>query len=161
MGSINIKSEISNGVFRFARLDSMTHAAIGIDYSHHEIHAGDSFIYTDYDADVDIAGPKRYRITTPDTTKWAHLIIEATSAAAGVLAFSEDPTIDASGDAGTVYNLNRNSTTANTTLVKYDATTKAPNNDGTILWQDYIGNTGHPAATFGGSAYSRAEFILK
>lgn len=147
--------------FAKKHIDIATKTLKTIDYAHHEIHDGSSFIYNDYDEDVDTASPKRYRITTPNTAAWAHLVMEVTANAAGTLIFYEDPSINAAGSAGTVYNLNRNSSTANTTLVKYDTTTQAPNNDGTVLWQDYIGTTGKPNSSFGGSATTRVEFILK
>ena len=56
------------------RLDKATNTIQTIEYEHHEVHAGSHFVYYDYDSDVDTAGPKYYRLTTPSTTKWIHII---------------------------------------------------------------------------------------
>jgi hypothetical protein len=111
-----------------------------------KVQEGDAFIVSDYDSDVDIAGPKRYRVTTPNTTKYTHLIIEIAALTAGLFELYETPTesaVPVPGDAVTVKNLNRNSSTANTTLVKSDATWDA---DGTQIWRGRVQAAASPVS---------------
>lgn len=57
---------------RSPEFDPMFKAPIGIDVAHHEIHEGDTFTYCDVVA-LGNGGIQDYVITTPNTTKWAHL----------------------------------------------------------------------------------------
>lgn len=140
------------------RLDKATNSLQTIDYSHHEIHEGDHFFWTDYDTDVDTAGPKYYRLTTLNNTKWIHMIFTLYSEGAGTWQLFENPTVNAAGTTATVFNNNRNSATTATLTVAYDATSTA---DGTLLktWRTGSGTT---APTRVGSESSRdVEIILK
>jgi hypothetical protein len=57
-------------------MDSITHTMQVINYAHHEIHAGSSFTVADTVA-ADTTTVK-WQVTTPNTTKYAHLIFELT-----------------------------------------------------------------------------------
>jgi hypothetical protein len=142
-------------------LDGNTKALQTIDYPHHEIHSGSSFTITDYDSDVDIAGPKYYRITTPDTKSWAHLTLEASAATAGLIELYENPTESepvVAGTAFTAYNRDRNSSSTASLVIKYDPTFTSA---GTRIWHSRIGVSGNPSVRSGGTSSSRDEFILK
>jgi len=129
-----------------------------IDYAHHEIHGGSSFVVSDVDLDVDAAGPKYWRITTPNTTKWAHFTGSLAASGAGTIEFFENPTLTGAGTGLTAYNRNRNSATAATLVVAYDATASA---DGTRIFLTRVSSGGIPARDTGGSIDVRSEFILK
>lgn len=104
---------------------------------------GDAFIATDYDSAVEIIGPKQYGIIAPNTTKYSHLIIEVSALTAGTFELFETPTITGAGTALTAYNLNRNSSTAATLVVKYDMTTSA---DGTRIWHGRVQAAASPVS---------------
>jgi hypothetical protein len=143
---------------RMALLDHITNSRVVMEYEHHEIHAGDHFFYSDYDSDVDTAGPKYYRLTTPNTTKLIHILFSLYSEGSGTWQLFENPTVNAAGTAATTFNSNRNSATAAGLVVAYDPTSTA---DGTQIkiWRTGIGtNTGSRA---GGEARSTYEIMLK
>ena len=53
--------------------DGVSGANIGIDFPHHEIHEGDNYVVQE---GIQLNnGSKEYLITTPDTTKLAHMVI--------------------------------------------------------------------------------------
>jgi hypothetical protein len=140
------------------RLDSATNTLQVIDYAHHEIHAGSHFFYMDYDNDVDTGTPKYYRLTTPNTTKWSHVVFLLYSEGIGTWQLFENPTVNAAGTAATVFNSNRNSATAATLVIAYDATSTA---DGTLLkvWRTGSGTTA--PSRIGGETSRESEVILK
>jgi hypothetical protein len=138
--------------------DSATGAVVNIDYPHNELHDGTHFFYTDYDSDVDTAAPKYYRITTPNTTKWAHMTFTLYSEGIGTWQLFENPTVDAAGTTATVYNNDRNSATTATLVVAYDPTSTA---DGTLIktWRTGSGTT-NPTRV-GSESRNDTEMILK
>ena len=132
-----------------------------IDSVHHEIHEGDHYTAISYDADTDIATPKRWSLVAPDTTVRCHVVFEVeVGVSGGVIEFSESPSVLAAGTAITAYNNDRNSANTATMLVNQDTTTQAPNNDGTILTSETVGSAG-AQAKFGGTTNNRYEWILK
>ena len=138
--------------------DRITKAGLSIDYPHHEIHSGDHYFFNHCDDDVDILGPKYLRITTPNTTKWAHLLCHLYSSGAGKWEFYENPTINAAGTAGTIYNNNRNSTKTSAMVCYYDTTTTS---DGTLLWSERTGADGIGGSQSGSGISREEEIILK
>lgn len=148
----------SDTTFQPLRLDKATNTLQTIDYAHHEIHSGSHFFYFDYDNDVDTGTPKYYRLTTPDTTKWIHLTITLYSEGSGTWQFFENPTVNAAGTAATVFNSNRNSATAATLVVAYDATSTA---DGTLLKVWRTGSGTNAPSRVGGESRAETEIILK
>ena len=144
--------------YRPLKQDGATDALQTIDYAHHEIHSGSHFFYTDYDSDVDTASPKYYRITTPDTAKWAHMLFTLYSEGVGTWQLFENPTVNAAGTTATVFNNDRNSATTATTVIAYDATSTA---DGTLLktWRTGSGTTA--PSRVGTESRNDTEIILK
>jgi len=140
------------------RVDATTHTLQTIDYEHHEIHSGSHFIYYDYDGDVDIASPKYYRLTTPNTTKWIHIQFILFSEGSGTWQLFENPTVNAAGTTATTFNNDRNSVTTAGLIIAYDATSTA---DGTQIkiWRTGSGTTAPMRA--GTESRSSVELILK
>ena len=129
----------------------------GITSEHVEVHEGEHFFASELDEDVDIAGPKKWRVTTPNTTNRIHFTFAVTCDAIGLLQFYEDPTLNLAGTGMTEFNNDRNSSNAATLTTFYDTTTQAPNNDGTLLWSVYVG----AGRKEGGSMERKWEDILK
>ena len=112
-----IFGKISDSVSRVPRVDSATHALEIIDYEHHEIHSGSSFV-----AHVDntTANTDDHRtflgFECPNTAKWFHVIIEVGSSHPAEAFLVEDVTID--DDEGTeIVTYDRNRNTANTSTI--------------------------------------------
>jgi len=149
---------ITGNVQKVIRLDSSTESISTIDYSHHEIHAGSHFFYTDYDSDVDTGSPKYYRITTPNTKKWSHMIFVLYSEGVGTWQLYENPTVNASGTPGTLINSNRNSLTAATLVIAPDPTSTA---DGTLIKTWRTGSGTNAPTRVGIETRGESEIILK
>jgi len=71
---LNLKGLISDTISRVIRVDSVTNSLQIIDYPHHEVHSGSSFVVSDVQ-NVDTTTFK-WQITTPNTTKYSHMIFE-------------------------------------------------------------------------------------
>lgn len=121
-GSISIDGGADTRIFTYngstwerTRMDSTTHTIQIIDYAHHEIHAGSHFLYTDA-VTLGNGGVQNYLITTPDTTRWAHMIFILDGSA--ITQFELYEGADRVGSVlQTVGNSNRNSTTAATVVI--------------------------------------------
>jgi hypothetical protein len=140
-------------------VDAATHATNVVDYSHHEIHGGSAYvvIYSALKADTETA---EVRFATPNTTKWAHMVITVTGALAGTAEMWEGTTkTHASGNAITPFNRNRNS--SNTSGLTVCHTPSGSESAGATLTQYFGASTAGGRADTGGGASSRAEFILK
>lgn len=153
-----ILGKTGDATFQVPRVDAFTHTLQTIDYEHHEIHSGSHFVYYDYDADVDTAAPKYYRLTTPNTTSWAHIKFSLYSEGVGTWQLFENPTVNAAGTTQTAVNNNRNSATVAGLVIAVDPTSTA---DGTQIkvWRTGSGTT--KASRAGGEASSQIELILK
>jgi len=159
LGTVGIQGyRSSDSSYQPARLDKATNSFQTIDYAHHEVHDQSHFFWTDYDADVDTASPKYYRLTTPNTTKWIHMLFILYSEGVGKWELFENPTVNAAGTTVTTFNSDRNSATAATLVVAYDATSTA---DGTLIftWRTGSGTTG--PTRIGSEASRGQEIILK
>ena len=157
-GNLFTSSIIRDEYGRYVKTDYSTGAMQVIDYQHHEIHAGSHFFCSIYDSDVDTAAPKYFRITTPNTTNWGHLLLNFTSSGAGLWEFFENPTINAAGTSKTIYNSNRNSANTATLTVFEDTTTTS---DGTKLWSDLTGANGVGGSRTTGNSSRDNEIVLK
>jgi len=98
------------------RIDASTNTLQTIDYGHHEIHAGSGF-----HAEAKAAGGSGTKatitLTTPNTTKWAHVIVSFYSNVEAQVSVGEGATVTAeSGTTLPAYNRNRNSGTATTMI---------------------------------------------
>ena len=142
---------------RIMRLDSSTHALMIIDYAHHEVHAGSSF-WVYHAATLGNGEVSTVSITTPNTTKWAHLLLEIQLTAGATFDILEDVTSFAGGVAFTERNFNRNSSKAATCI----ATTGHTGADlvvptgGTEIWNETLGSRGLLT-----SRQNASELILK
>jgi len=145
---------VSDGILR----DGSTGDVVFIDHAHHEIHEGDSFFVTDIATGVNNAAPKVYIATTPNTTKYAHILYELWSSAAGLWELYENPTITLAGSAMTEFNHDRNSGTAATVAWTEDATIGAA---GTLLMAWRTGGTGLGNTGLAGATTRGDELILK
>lgn len=102
-------------------VDSITNVLEVIQYEHHEIHSGSSFLTGDYFSLTNKAS-RDILITTPDTTKWAHFIFKIQSQAEASFILYEDSEVSANGTSLLAFNRNRNSLTAPTTMTYEDPT---------------------------------------
>jgi hypothetical protein len=139
----------------------------GIDYPHHEIHSGSAWAIGVNDADLDTADELTIAFTTPDTTKWLHVVAIAANSANSTFEILEAPTItNGTGSDLVPYNLNRNSATTSGILsikaipVANQATlTPTITNDGTAIWTESLGGNKNQGSSAG--AATRDERILK
>jgi len=151
----NIK--ISDGTAT-AGLDPSTSALEIIDYPHHEIHAGDSYVCTDVQS-VDTT-TQYWMVTTPDTTKWGHVlfILECS----GEIEVTITEGADRTGTAAlTAINRNRNSSnTAGITV--HRGYTNGTTDGATTVFKVRSGSTNVGGRTvFGGGVRGVNEFVLK
>jgi hypothetical protein len=142
----------SDGTYQPLRLDAPTNTLQTIEYEHHEIHGGSSFT-TQHIADVASGGTISLSITTPNTTKWAHIIYELDTEGEAMVYLMESPTISG-GTAKIIFNRDRNSSATTVMVVKYDPTIVST---GTIYRQWHLGS----GRTTGQNRRGVSEFILK
>mgnify|MGYP001028569980 CR=1 FL=1 len=146
----------SDETYQPLRLDKATNTLQIIDYSHHEIHAGSHFMYTD-SAEINSGGTQDYLITTPNTTKWAHILFDMDGSA-----ITQWQLFEGSDKTGTtpqtVGNNNRNSlATAGVTIHKG---TSGGSTDGTQV-HIYKGGAAAQQSRQASSARNDTEIILK
>lgn len=156
------------------RLDKATNSLQIIEYEHHEIHAGSSFT-CHYNNDCTNTGEMTMiAFNTPNTTKWIHMIFEASSTAGAYMAIYEVADLDVDeGTDLTIYNRDRNSATASTVTTiettpeagKATSYTEAQAAGATLSTATEIDRHYLGAATTGadisGQQRGVAEFILK
>ena len=141
-----------------SKFDASTLAVNTIEYEHHEIHAGSHFILTGFatlanDASLD------FRFTTPNTTKWAHLLFKVSGPSQTELLIYEGGNVTV-GTPVTPINSNRNSTkTSVMTLASGPTVTTT----GTLIYSQSAGLAGTtPArAPSEGFVTRGSELILK
>jgi len=148
------------------RIDPSTHSMQTIAYEHHEIHAGSSYTIWATDADLDIGDTLKIVFTTPNTTKWLHMLSVARNSSASTFQIQEAPTVGAAkGTESLVMNRNRNVadtsaviSVAASPLINKVSVGSALTAAGTIIDQETIG-----VGKDKGTSASRGldEFILK
>jgi hypothetical protein len=138
------------------RLDAATEVMMIIDYSHHEVHAGSHFLYTDAVLLASEAA-QDYLITTPNTTKWAHMTFVLEGSAITQFELYEGADRDGTTPQ-TVGNSNRNSAVAATTTVHKG--TSGGTTDGTRLHL-YKSGSATQQSRSGGGTRNDDELILK
>jgi hypothetical protein len=148
-----IKGLTSDTTSQVPRIDTATHTLQTIEYEHHEIHLGSSFTCS-YTADIGNGANMDIEIVTPDTTEWAHFLYELEVEAESHLTIYEASTLT-EGTALVVHNRDRNSATANTTLVYHTPTGITTGT--TKIREAHIGS----GKTIGGGNRGTQEFILK
>jgi hypothetical protein len=88
--------------------DRSTYALNTIDYAHHEIHSG-SFYSAGTITDLASGGTVQIMMTTPNTTKWLHLLGLVEVESESLVKWYENPTSPSAGAALPAMNHNRNS----------------------------------------------------
>ena len=139
-----IAYKTKGGAWRPFGVDLATWALNIIDYAHHEIHSGSSFFVYE-NAVLGNGNVLDIAITTPNTTKWSHLILHLDVSAGCVFDMLEDVTSFAGGAATIPANRNRNSTnvSVNTCLNGNTITADAiVPTGGTAVWNESVGVRG-------------------
>jgi hypothetical protein len=143
---------------RITQIDSATWARMTIDYAHHEIHAGSSFTVADTLA-CDTTTVK-WQITTPNTTKYAHLIFTLTSTGEATFLVTEgsDRT---DGTALAELNRNRTGTPTAATVIVTRTPTGGTTDGATSLFSMRNGITQQGGKSQeGGNARATNEWVL-
>lgn len=143
-----------------SEIDGATGVDKGITYEHAEVHSGRHYTFTVFDADLDVADTMGYIITTPNTSRWSHIVFTVAGQLATEVKLFETTT-RTKGAAQTVYNNDRNSAnTAGTTIHLMDD----GGANGTVITSDRFGiDTGLGSNRIAGGGGSRGtqEWILK
>ena len=136
--------------------DNSTDALMIIDYAHHEVHAGRHFMYTDATT-IAAAASQAYLITTPDTTRWAHMIfhLDGSAITQWILYEGADRTGITTAATG---NNNRNSSLTAGVLIHKGTT--GGTTDGTALYT-YKGGSATNQARGDTGAGNAEEIILE
>lgn len=139
-----------------AGIDKATNTLQIIDYAHHEIHSGSHFMYTDA-VELDSAETQDYLITTPNTTKWAHMLFDMDGSVITQWQLYESS--DKNGTTlQTVGNNNRNSSTTATLIVHKG--TSGGTTDGSVIHL-YKGGAASQQSMAASMARNDSEIILK
>ena len=165
--------DYTGSTFQFARLDPSSFVAVGIDYAHHQIHEGNSFSISHYEADFDKIENFGVLFTTPNTLNRIHMFPIVYAGAASLFEICEAPTLD-TGNYPTVFsapiNRDRNSSTVSTLLsvraapVVNRVSLKRPGDgipvtaDGTIIHAEMIGSSKQGG---GSGGRDNNEYMLK
>lgn len=136
--------------------DEMTGTLRTITEPHAEIHEGNHFLYTD-SVELNAAASQDYLITTPNTTKWIHMVFVLDGSA--ITQFRLYEGADRTGTTlQTVGNSNRNSpTTAGLTIHKGQS---GGSTDGVLIHQ-YKGGAATQQSRQGTGTRNDEELILK
>ncbi len=152
----NIYGATRDGKFQAVQLDTPTHTLQTIDYAHHEIHVGRHFMYTDAITLADTA-TQVYLITTPDTTRWAHIWFDLQGSA--ITQFELYEGADRTGTAAqTIGNNNRNSDIESGLAIHKGVS--AGSTDGTLLFI-HKGGSANNQSRAGSTTGNDEEIILK
>lgn len=143
--------------------DTTTNAVKTIDYPHNEIHGGSAFVCRSF-VDIDITKFYDIQVTTPNTTKWAHMTFEFEVESETIFWVYENVTINVAGTALGCGNRNRNSATATGLVIKgianddlADANADTAVAGATLLATGTLG----AGRREGGTSHSEQEVILK
>lgn len=134
--------------------DGITRGLLAVDYVHHEIHEGDAFVAA-YGQDVAGSGELNILLTTPDTAKYAHCVLQVVTESEAHVYLYENPTISAAGTAVPSYNRNRNSATVAGLTITHTPTVTATG--AVILLEQHFGS----GKGVGGNERGAEEWILK
>jgi hypothetical protein len=136
-------------------VDDASQAVITIDNHHHEIHEGDAYFYSD-SVTLASAATQDYLITTPNTTKWAHMVVEMDGTAVTTFQFYEGATRTGT-TLQTLWNNNRNSANTAGVTIHKGATGGA---DGTLM-KAYSSGTSSGNSKMPSTLGFGSEVILK
>ena len=163
----------TSGVYRNVGIDLITRALQVIDYAHHEIHAGSHYTAIYGVADIGAATTPNDTITltftTPDSTKWAHMMVEF-EAVGGALCRIREGGSGGGSATGTITCKNNDRNSSNTSgLLDIEGTPTAGqmsydaglDTGGTLLVDEYISGASTNQNKAGGGGGGRNEWILK
>lgn len=137
--------------------DSTTDAQVTIDYAHHEIHSGSHYFISGYAA-LNNAGTKIFSVTTPNTTKWAHMLFYVQALSTLTIEVYEGATVSA-GNLVTPLNNDRNSSKVSVMVVREAPTISAA---GTLISSSKFGAAGAAnRSAVSGSVGRESEIILR
>lgn len=145
--------------FIYPRVDASTYALETIEYEHHEIHSGSSFVVSDVQQ-VDTTTMK-WQVTTPDSTKYAHVVfdIECTGEMSLTITEGSDRT---DGTALAEINRNRVGTPTTATVIATRTPTGGSTDGATTIFTKRSGATGVASKTVAaGGSRGLNEFVLK
>ena len=140
---------------RIAQIDASTHALQTISYEHHEVHSGSHYEIR-INKDVANAGTYNLAFTTPDTTKWIHMVFGVSVELEADIVLSENITSFTGGSAVTPINNNRNSTNTSG-LVDMEFDTTPTMGSPATLAHMVLGS----GRSIGGEARASSEIVLK
>lgn len=150
----SIVSKVTTADYRSPRVDASTNTLQSIDYAHHEIHGGSSFIAT-YAADISPAGSDLLlHIITP-TTNEMHMVIDVQCESETDISLFEAPTTTSDGTGIDEVNRNRVGTPAASGATIFHTPVVTVN--GTLLANQHIGSGKGGGAEIQG----RDEWVLK
>lgn len=141
--------------------DPISNIPVVIEYDHHQVHEGESYVYSNLISSLSSGSNKDFRINVPSamTTvdRTAHMIVEVVSTLEAEVYINEDMTytVGNGGTARTSYNRNRLLAANLAKTIVYEDT--IPATTGTNVW---IGLTGS-AKRAGSSGRSLNELILR
>jgi hypothetical protein len=138
-------------------VDRSTWTLQTIDYEHHEIHAGSHFFLASYTT-LASGASATFVVTTPNTTKWAHMVFVVEGTLATSFAVHEGSSGVTGGTAETPINSNRNSATTSTLAILCDPDVASL---GTQLMGFSAGTGTVPSQAAPGSADRSHEIVLK
>ena len=133
--------------------DSTTNSLVTISHPHHEIHSGDMFADSGQET-LGSGSSTELLFITPDTDKYAHMLVRARSTGEANYTLYEDTTVSANGVACSIFNRDRNS--LNTpTMQCFDGPTIT--DDGTLLHEEHFG----AGQLTSGESRDESEIVLK
>ena len=137
--------------------DGSTSAISVIDYAHHEVHGGSSY-WAAVNATLGNAEVATIGFTTPNTTKWAHLLLQVDVNASCAFDVLESVTSFSGGAAYTIRNFDRNSTNSSgmTVITGYTGSDLITPTGGTTIWAENLGTKGVST-----SRENSSELIMK
>lgn len=146
---------VSDTQFLPLKVDPSTQSIQTVAYEHHEIHDGSHYSVF-INKDVAIAGTFTVAFTTPNTTKWIHMLFSVVTEVEADIILYEGITSWTGGSAITPINNNRNSAnTSGITDMAQDATITL----GTpVTIAHAVTGSGR---NYGGGARNDAEYVLK
>lgn len=152
---LDINLQTVNGTI----LDGVSGTMIAVEFSHHEVHEGSSFVVCDVQ-DIDTTTMK-WQVTTPASTKYAHMIfdIECTGEMLILVTEGSDRT---DGTALVEINRRRIGTPTSATVVVTRTPTGGATDGALTIFTKRVGATGVGSKTIsGGGSRGVNEYILK
>lgn len=142
--------------------DKTTHVLNGIDYAHHEIHAGNNY-RANITKDIATSGTMLVCFTTPNTTKWLHWLKYFTVTTGVRIQIIENITSFTGGTPVTINNSNRNSVkTSGVVDLTLDPTPTVGTSTTTLLDHYHgLAGTNPQASRQEGVSEEREELVLK